>query len=392
MTLLACVFLFLVNAQSNESFSMFLLRLKLLPVDQRPAAVTEYLKSAREIPVMEGRSSANFVWFGKAKTVLVSGDLQRGWSVQDTMIRIPCGEDSFFYRSYTLPPDARLDYQFIIDGTWSPDALNPRTTPSGYGVHSELAMPGFSRNPNLQQNPHAPRGSLDSLIWKSREDSIRQRLVWIYKPAGYDSLKELPTLYVHDGRDALDFALFRTVLDNLIALHKIEAIVAVFIPPVQREYEYVGLKQRMYTRVLCDELVPLIDERFRTSRRAEDRAMMGISNGGHLSIATVLKRPDVFLNGAGQSSTITPQLLEVLDNAITNVSSHRPFRLYLDVGEYDLDYPGADASFLAANRMFSAELKKAGIGHTFHIFNDGHEWANWRERTEEILVLFFGAK
>jgi enterochelin esterase-like enzyme len=34
-------------------------------------------------------------------------------------------------------------------------------------------------------------------------------------------------------------------------------------------------------------------------------------------------------------------------------------------------------------------MKKAGINHSFKIFNDGHEWANWRERIDEILIYFF---
>ena len=120
--------------------------------------------------------------------------------------------------------------------------------------------------------------------------------------------------------------------------------------------------------------------------------MMGISNGGHVSLATVFKRPDVFLNGAGQSSTITLQLLEILDNAVEHLPAHKPFKLYTDVGAYDLDYPGADGSFLSVNREFSAELTKDGIKHVYREVNDGHEWANWRERTEDILKLFFGAK
>jgi enterochelin esterase-like enzyme len=64
----------------------------------------------------------------------------------------------------------------------------------------------------------------------------------------------------------------------------------------------------------------------------------------------------------------------------------------MDVGTYDLDYPGADESFLSANREFGAELTKHGIKHIYREVNDGHEWANWRERTEDILKMFFGVK
>jgi enterochelin esterase-like enzyme len=233
---------------------------------------------------------------------------------------------------------------------------------------------------------------VDSIWFKSGIDSLRPRAIKIFKPYGFASLSNLPSLYVHDGFEALKSEYFQNVLDNLIADHKIKPIIVVFVPPVLREDEYVGRRQRAFTTMLCDELVPLIDKSYPTSRKPEDRGMMGISNGGHVSLATVLKRPDVFLNGAGQSSTITPQLLEILDNAVQHRSSHKPFNLYMDVGQYDLDYPGTDGSFLNLNREFSAELTKDGIIHMYREVNDGHEWANWRERTEEILRLFFGAK
>jgi enterochelin esterase-like enzyme len=392
MNILAMLFLALSFGQQSPSFDTFLLRLKLLPVSGRSAAVEEYLKSAGTTPIIENNSLVHFVWYGKANTVIINGDLQRGWSRPDTLKSIPCGEWSCFYSSYVVPPDTRIDYQFNVDGTWVTDPRNPRITPSGFGPHSELAMPAFISNPNLKPRPNVPRGSIDTLVWKSSDDSLRPRTIKVYKPHGYENLSGLPSLYVHDGFEALEYEHFNTLLDNLIADHTIKPVVVVFIPPVERENEYVGRKQREYTRMLCNELVPLIDRTYRTSRKPEDRGMMGISNGGHLSLATVLKRPDVFLNAAGQSSTITLQLLEILDNAAEHLSTHTPFKLSMDVGTYDLDYPAADGSFLSVNREFSDELTKAGIKHTFREVNDGHEWANWRERTEDILKLFFGTK
>lgn len=392
MTSLAFVLLFLVGGQPSESFNSLLLRLKLLPIEQRSGAVTQFLASSRTCPIIEGGSIVHFVWFGKAKTVVVSGDLQRGWSAPDTMESIECEGSSLFFRSYFLPPDSRLDYQFVVDGKWGTDPRNPRTAPSGYGLHSELAMPQFVSNPDLVFRPNVPRGSLDSMVWKCKDDSIRQRVIRIYTPNGYGSMTGLPSLYVHDGNEALAHEMFGILLDNLIGDRTIKPILVVFIPPIKREAEYVGSKQRAFTKMLCDDLVPLVDKSYKTSHRPEDRAMMGISNGGHLSLATVLKRPDVFLNAVGQSSTITPQLLEILDNAVEHLTSHRPFGVYIDVGTFDLDYPGADASFLSANRDFSLELTKSGIKHTYREVNDGHEWASWRERTEDILRLFFGMK
>lgn len=392
MTTLGFVLLFLLGSLQPQSFNTFLLRLKLLSVDKRPAAVKEYLDAARTTPIVENNSDVHFVWYGRATTVILNGDLQRGWTVPDTMESVPCGDFTFFYRSYIVPPDTRVDYQFNVDGKYGTDPRNPKITPSGYGPHSELAMPAFVSNPILKYRPDGPHGTLDSLVWKSRDDTLRPRVVRIYKPFAYETLNALPTLYVHDGDDALEFEHFTTILDNLIADKTIKPLVAIFIPPVEREKEYVGWKDREFATMLCDELVPIIDRTYHTSGNPRDRAMMGISNGGHISLATVLKRPDVFLNAAGQSSTITLQLLEILDCAASHRSSHEPFRIYTDVGTYDLDYPGADKSFLSANREFGADLTRDGIDHVYREVNDGHEWANWRERTEDILKLFFGGK
>ena len=393
MNLIALFIFFIPFGQQAPSFDTFLQRLKLLPIAQRPAAVAELLATSRITPLVENDSLVHFVWFGKAKTVVLNGDLQRGWSHPDTMESIPCGDSlSFFHHSYVVPLDTRVDYQFVVDGTWGTDPRNPRITPSGYGPHSELAMPGFGSNPILKYKPDIPHGTVDSMWFKSGIDSLRPRAIKIYTPSGFQGQPNLPSLYVHDGFAAMECEYFQNVLDNLIADRKIKPLIVVFIPPVLREDEYIGRRQRAFTKMLCDELVPLIDRTYPTSRRPEDRGMMGISNGGHVSLATVLKRPDVFLNGAGQSSTITPQLFEIFDNAVEHRSSHKPFKLYLDVGRYDLDYPGTDGSFLSVNREFSQELTKAGIVHTFCEVDDGHEWASWRERTEEILILFFGMK
>jgi enterochelin esterase-like enzyme len=65
-------------------------------------------------------------------------------------------------------------------------------------------------------------------------------------------------------------------------------------------------------------------------------------------------------------------------------------RIYFDVGQFDL--PGGavnNLSFYQANEAFHLELEKAGIKHVFQVLNDGHEWANWRERTDDILPYFY---
>ena len=117
--------------------------------------------------------------------------------------------------------------------------------------------------------------------------------------------------------------------------------------------------------------------------------LTGISAGAHISLLTALKKYDVFLNAAGQSPTTTEELF----NAVNSVDkkAKKELKLYFDVGRFDLRQSGINNhSFLYSNQLLSREMKTAGINHHFKVFNDGHEWANWRERVDEILIFFFG--
>ena len=49
-----------------------------------------------------------------------------------------------------------------------------------------------------------------------------------------------------------------------------------------------------------------------------------------------------------------------------------------------------DKTFLAAIEDLHHDLEKRGITHLFNVYQDGHQWANWRERTDEVLVYLFG--
>jgi enterochelin esterase family protein len=381
----------LVQVQSPESFTQFLARLRQTPVHERAAIARVYL-DGKMTPLIESDTVAHFVHFGMASTVLINGDLQNGWSRPDTMTSIPCGETAFFHWSATVPRDTRADYQFIVDGQTITDPRNPRVTPSGYGPHSELAMPGFRSSKWLAERPDVARGSFDTLRWIPSDTTIRPRNVVVYRPAGYEKLSKLTSVYVHDGPEANDFGRMSVVLDNLVAAKRIPPVLAILIPPVERQDEYVWSKYRQYRSAVCDDLVPLIDRQYRTAKDPKRRGMMGISNGGHISLVTVMRRTDLFLNVAGQSSTITPQLLEATDAGLGK-GIPKGLRVYTDVGVYDLAGQGDPTfSFLNTNRLYREELRRRHVVHRYREFNDGHAWANWRERTAEILEFWWGLK
>ena len=374
----------------NSKFFQFTEKLNSLRITERQELVQQFLKEHPEKPIIEGDSLICFFWIGKADTVLLNGDLQSGWAKPEMMNFINCGDDNFFFKICSAPPDFRLDYLFIVDGKTTTDPLNKKITPSGYGPHSEVVMPGFVPDTIRNFQTNILHGAVDSILFVSKEKEISPRAVKVYKPFGYGTLSALPSLYVVDGFKALEFMNYINVLDNLIADKKIQPVIAVFLDYVNGDENFYLNNNEQLAKVLCDELVPLIDRTYKTNTDPHYRAITGISAGGHFSLITAFNRPDVFLNAAGQSTTITEKLFNAMHTASKNKKRLNECRFYFDVGVYDLTSGTIDShTFLTANRKLNDEMKNAGFNFRYHEFNDGHQWANWRERTDEILIYFF---
>jgi enterochelin esterase-like enzyme len=372
----------------NSSFYKFVNELKSLPENKRADFLQIYLSENPESPVIEGSDLAAFYWYGVASSVLITGDIQAGWQKPDELEKISCGQMSFYYIIYSLPPDTRVDYQYIVDGNYITDPRNPVITPSGFGQHSQCAMPLFKPDPIREFRDYAAHGELDSLYFTNSTSLLIPRLVKIYKPAGYDSLSALPVLYVNDGIKAIEFNSYTVIIDNLIHDKKIPPMLVVFIEYIPGDQDFFMNRTDEYLNVIADELVPLIDKKYSTNKSAAFRGIAGISAGGHFSLLAAFKRPDIFLKAAGQSSAITQKLYDAL--YATNPEIRKNIRLYFDVGRFDLiNGPYKNAPFHIENEDFSNELKNYNITHTFNIFNDGHEWANWRERVDDILIFLF---
>jgi len=254
-------------------------------------------------------------------------------------------------------------------------------------------MPKFISSPYLVRNDSILHGTLvdarlnDHILPPLQRYSIAGRKIKIYLPPKYDLLAHLPSLYVHDGIEAIDFALIPTIIDNLIAEKKIPPLIAVFIPPVNRGEEYTGGQINKFANLVCDNLVPLIDKQYKTERSSLKRAMIGISAGGHCALYTVISRPDVFQNVGGQSSVITPQLRALTKKRSEENTFSLSMKIYLDCGRYDIKQ--LDIDLLKQNQLYSGLLSSLRIPHYFREVNDGHEWANWRERMPEMLMYFF---
>jgi len=144
-----------------------------------------------------------------------------------------------------------------------------------------------------------------------------EREVWVYTPPGYeDSKRRYPVLWClvgYSGTGAMAVTGNRWSpglpdrLDGLIAAGACEPVIVAFPDCFTRwgGSQYVNsAAQGPYEDYVCNELVPLVDERFRTVAERGSRGVFGKSSGGYGALRFAMRRPDLFGAAASHSGDV----------------------------------------------------------------------------------------
>jgi hypothetical protein len=159
-----------------------------------------------------------------------------------------------------------------------------------------------------------PAGRFDEHLFES--EALRgnplgdphERPLWIYLPPGYDDEPErrYPSVYVIQGltgqldmwRNRVAFRHnFPETSDELFASGEAPPCILVW---VDGWTSYGGAQfidspgTGKYHTYICDEIVPWVDERYRTLAAPEHRGITGKSSGGYGAMVTPMLRPDLF--------------------------------------------------------------------------------------------------
>ncbi|MDP1621700.1 MAG: alpha/beta hydrolase-fold protein [Bacteroidales bacterium] len=361
---------------TGQNFKQFISRLNSLPEAQRQAVADSLMKAAQTIPLIENDTTVHFLYNGDGKSVELAGDFT-GWKSGIRMNHISgC---NFRYYTATYEADARLEYQFVINSTdWILDPSNPNKFKGGLGQNSEFRMPGYRVPPEISFYPVIPHGMIrDTTIYSTVLNNDREIL--IYLPPGYPAEgTSYPVILFHDGIEYIRLFNAGNVLDYLIAKQMMSPVIAVFVPPVDREAEFSGNKIDSYTQFITGEMMPLIDSLYPTSRDPSDRAMAGISNGGNISLYIGMKHPEVFGKISAQSSNI-----QTVISRTFSTGKMLDLELYLDIGAYDLD------PLMPMVRNFRDILAARGYEYQFNEWHEGHSWGNWQCHLRMPLIQFF---
>jgi len=377
LRLILIYLLFFTSWSKAQTFQDFLNRVNASPEAQRTAIVDSFLNAQPSFPVVEQDTVVHFIFRGNASRVNVAGDANNWDANASSLARL--STTNLWYRTDTFETDARLDYKFVVNGTtWLLDSRNKYTCTGGFGPNSELRMPAYVPPPEIVYNANIPHG----LLWDTTFFSTNlgnSRRIRVYTPPGYSSSQNrYPSALFHDGLDYVALASANNVIDFLIAEKRIDPIIAIFVPAVNRTPEYAGNQQNQFGAFIINEILPFVDRRFRTQTDPASRAVMGASNGGNISLWLAFTYSNVFSKVAAQSSNIQSSLFSGFRD-----SSRLDLQLYLDLGTYDI------SQLIPLVRTFVPILQAKGYTYQYQEYHEGHSWGNWRAHIDNALEMFF---
>lgn len=362
------------------SFEDFLDHLAATPSSQRSALVDSFVNATASFPLVENDTRVHFIYRGDASRITIPGDAN-GWDINAFPMRRASSTD-LWYRTQIFEADARLDYKFVLNGsTWILDPLNPLQMLSGYGFNSELRMAHYVPPAEIEFDPNILHGKLfDTTLFSDNLNNSRK--IRIYTPPNYTaSGARYPLILFHDGLQYLSIAKANNVIDFLISRKRIEPVIAVFVPPVNRTAEYAGDLKEKFTAFIVDELVPYINNHYRIKSDPASRAMLGASNGGNIALWIGLHHPEVFGNIAAQSSNVETSI-----STPFKTGPKLELKFYLDLGTYDIPV------LIPMVRNLRDVLSGRGYTLQYYEFHEGHSWGNWRAHIDNALEMFFPAQ
>ena len=346
---------------------------------ERGPAIDQFITARGGTPVVENQSRAVFLVQDRdGVTPRVVGDFNdwaAGANGQDPTVGVPTrieGTD-WSYLSASVYTNARAEYVLLFPAEAIADPRNPRTVSAFAGPRSELRMPQWVEQPEIDQADEVPTGTVAGEAIASKALGTSRR-VWFYTPPGYDTSQDwYPVLYVLDGGNYVERMRTPTILDRLIARKAIPPIVAVFVEPGERQEEYS--RNARWRAFMATEVVPLVDKRFRTFPAPEKRVLLGSSLSAYGAVDLAVEYPGVF----GLCAAFAPpaQTPTVITNQAKGREAIRAVRFFVLAGTYD--------SIAIGGRRLLTALDIGTGAVTYVEVPEGHSTETFRGHIDDAL-------
>ncbi len=354
-----------------RTFAQLLKSIADLDPAAQSAAIERHVQARGGTPLVENNSRLIFLARavdGRAPRIV--GDFN-GWAegAQERNdatagVTTPIGSSGWSYLESTAFTNARIEYVLLFEKEAIPDPFNPRTAQEYAGQRSELRMPFWAAQPEIDEEAAVAPGTVLAQTFPTPALGGTRR-VWYYLPAGYDdSLDLYPTVYVLDGGTYLERMRAPQLLDRLIARKAIPPVIAVFVEPADRQEDYS--RSPRWRQFVTRELVPAVDERFRTFPGPEQRAIFGSSLAAYGAVDLAIDAPGTF----GLCAAIAPpaQTATLISNQTHGPANVRSIRFFVLGGVYDSMIDGARRLRTTLGSDANVIYKEVPEGHNAQMF------------------------
>lgn len=285
-------------------------------------------------------------------------------------------------------------YVFSVDGLRTLDMANP-VLKNGRGLDASVVeVPGTP--PRFDQIQNVAHGTIQIRTYTSTP-LRRLRKLYVYVPPQYDTepTRKFPVLYLRHGSgdneaNWSEDGRAGVILENLLAQGKAVPMLIV-MPNGDTDGTWAGGSGPEAMKVLGQELMsdimPLIEQKYRTLPGRENRAITGLSMGGGQAFTIGLRNLKEFA-WVGEFSSglvsdnqfrLEQHLPGFLDQPKTINQQLR--LLFLSCGTEDPRYNG--------QLNLTDVLKQHGIEYVWYSTPGAHEWKVWRHSLAEFLQRVF---
>ena len=303
-------------------------------------------------------------------------------------------------------------------------AQSPQDTPAAASAATSgqepAAAPAPATKPLIDPKEPSVLGELEIITINSKVyKNIRNLRVWL--PANYfapvNRNKHYPVLYMQDGQNLFDEATafnhewkFDETVQFLTGSMRIHPMIVVGIDNTPRrsneylpdsdpenkelgKYETQDVQGKQYGDFVINEVMPLIQKKYRVLTGAHNIGLGGASYGGAVTLYTVLAHPGVF----GKALIESPSLLignkQLLKDA--EKAAQIPERMYVGIGTAESSDDKVSASNVEAVQQLEKILRARGLGpdRLKVVVEEGakHDEVAWSKRLQSALLFLYGS-
>ncbi|MCG6915479.1 esterase [bacterium BMS3Abin03] len=293
-------------------------------------------------------------------------------------------------------------YQLWIDGAAVPDPNSLYF----YGASrwgSGIEIPAHDQE--FYELKDVPHGQISEQLYFSKSNNGMRRC-FVYTPPDYnkDTEKRYPVLYLQHGggEDETGWpnqGRTNLIMDNLIADGKAKPFIIVmdngsWRMPGQDRPPRPGDRSAGtwppagwadgFKKTMIEDIIPMIDENYRTIADQQHRGMAGLSMGGMQTRVITLANPKVFSYvGLFSGGSIT------MDDINNSPNFKEKVKLvFVSYGSRELE--NGKTRFGGNPEADTEALKKIGINTHYYVSPlTAHEWQSWRRSLHKFAQLLF---